>query len=261
MGYEVTNRSTQFGFGTPHGFNTPHRFPIPDNLVEEDLDFLFLNLASQLYPTGRAFYINENSNKEKLHNAINDSFVRLLEQARLVIDKNIPDNENFVEEDALLWEQRLGLFPNPPVSIEVRRNLIARKLAYPSGVQPRLSREFIESQLRASGFDVRVYPNRFENGETKTPNEVLGMGLTEVQHGGDSQHGIQHGATGFQVIANSLERETFSVGENLEHTFFISGGTIESRASVPANREREFRELVLKLKPARSVVFPLINFV
>lgn len=258
MGYEVTNKSTQHGDLTPHGFNTPHRFPI----LGESITDLKLSLTKDLYPTGRAWQIREKSNFEDFHVAINMSYIRLIQDAKRTIDSTLPDNDIFDEEDAVLWEYRLGLISNVFVSLEDRRVAILRKLAFPANIKARQHPLYIESQLQAAGFDVYIHENTIPY---KTPEEIVALVLTNVQHGVPSQHGsqFQHGSSGFDLIANSINsNEIYNVGgdENLWATFFISGVLIENPASVLLQRQKEFRELVLKLKPAHTIAFLLINY-
>lgn len=259
MVYQVTNKSTAHGLLTPHGLNTPHKFPEPTDAVTK----ILLILAKDLYPTGRAWIIPENSNFENLHKAIDTSFARLILDAKATIDSTLPDNDGFDEDDAKIWEYRLGLITNVLIPLEDRRQAILRKLAYPANVQPRQHPFYIESQLQAAGFDVYVHEN---TKPYRTPSDILALSLTNVQHGGDTQHAnsTQHGSGTFEVIANSLDPdEVFNIGGNdkLWATFFISGVNIEDIAQVPLERQKEFRELVLKLKPAHTVAFTLVNYI
>lgn len=265
MPYQVTDKSTQHGIKTPHGFRTPHKFPTDG---EDSQTTLFIGLAKSLYPTGRAFNLPENGTFEKLHKGLNTSMIRLVEDAKSIIDKSIPDNDQFNELDATLWETRLGLFVAPPIDLESRKTAILRKMAFPGNVKARQHPLFIENQLQLAGFDVKIYENKFfEGGQWvyKTPDEISATNLAKTQHGGDTQHGggTQHGSEGFAVIANSEDpNESYSIGgaANLWATFFISGSTIEAPATVPKTREREFRQLVLKLKPAHTVAYLFVNF-
>lgn len=266
MAYEKTEKSTQHGLITPHGYGVPHKWPLGDS--EDDITAIFADLARQLYPTGRAFYVKYNSVFYNLHKSLNVSFLRILEDAKSTIDSSLPDNENFSLEDADLWEYRLGLNISNTLPLETRREIILRKMAYPANIKARQHPLFIESQLQAAGFNVWVHENKFfEGGEWvyKTPDEVSTLEVGESQHGGPSQHGdsFQHGASGFSVIANSADPvESFSVGEgNLWATFFISGEILGDFTTVPEVRLSEFKELVLKLKPAHTVAFTFINFV
>lgn len=259
MGYLVTEKSTAHGNNTPHGYDTPHKYPETTDSITK----LLLLLGKNLYPTGRAWYMPENGDFENFNKAIDTAYARLVQDAKETIDSTIPDNDGFDEDDASLWEFRLGLITNDLVPIADRRQAILRKLAYPANVKARQHPLYIESQLRAAGFDVYVHEN---TKPYKTPSDILALDLTAVQHGGITQHGdaTQSGGGGFDVIANSLDaNEIFNIGsdENLWSTFFISGLNIEDIAEIPIERRAEFRELVLKLKPAQTVVFILINFV
>lgn len=153
--YQVDNNSTMHGFKTPHGFRTPHRFPVKSGTKEE-----LMALASQLYPTGRAWSLSELSLFNKLHAAINKSILRLTAQAYSLIDGTFPDNNNFTEDDAIVWEYRLGLVAGT-LTLEQRKANIYRKIAFPQNVKARQSLPYIESQLNLAGFDVKLYENIF----------------------------------------------------------------------------------------------------
>ncbi len=71
----------------------------------------------------------------------------------------------------------------------------------------------------------------------------------------------------FQIIANNVEPQkdaNYNIGNetNLRATFFIGGEEFGTRATVPEDRLLEFREMVLKLKPAQTVAaFVIVDFV
>ena len=256
--YEVTNLSTKHGLKTTHGLKTPHRMP---TILGENLGDIMSDLARQLYPTGRAWWIQKNSVFDNLHNAINRSFIRLIEDSEATLDSVFPDSEKFDINDCELWEYRLGLITNHSLSLEFRREAIVRKMAFPINIKARQSRSFIESQLKLAGFNVWVHENLFPY---KNPNDVIAISLDLVQHGVDTQHGLgtQHGYIGYDVIANdNVLIESYSIGSNLWATFFIGGENLGEVANVPSNRILEFKELVLKLKPAHTVAFTFINYV
>lgn len=252
MPYTVTNKSKQ------HGLKTPHRYPTSPEGSTIDM---FADLARQLYPTGRAWYMKRGGVFHSLHTAINRSFVRLVQDSQLTLDSIFPDNDNFSENDCSLWEYRLGLITNLSLSLEVRKQAILRKMACPGNVKARQHPLYIQNQLQLAGFNVFVHENTVPY---QTPDDIVSLGLAATQHGGDTQHGIgtQHGSVGFQVIANlSVPNESYSVGSNLWATFFIGGENLGDMANVSANRLQEFKELVLKLKPAEKVAFIFVNFV
>lgn len=247
---------------TPHGFSTPHKYP---SEVGDQIDILN-DLSIQLYPTGRAWYRPEGGIWENFHEAVNRSFSRLIDDGRSLINTNLPDNSDFTEEDAELWEYRLGLITNDTLDLETRKTAIRRKLGHPNNVKARQHPLFIESQLQLAGFNVFVHEN---TQPYQSPSDITAISLPELQHGGigpeETQHGnsTQHGGQSFNVIANSInEIETFAVGDdNLWATFFIGGEILGDFAEVPYNRLREFKELVIKLKPAHTVAFTFINYI
>lgn len=263
MEYVVTEESTVHGFNTPHGFKTPHRLP---SSPSQNLPSLMSDLAMQLYPTGRAFNMQKGGVFDLFHEAINRSFIRLIQDANFTIDSSFPDNDNFSEDDCDLWEYRLGIVTNSSLSIEFRKKAILRKMSFGRNVQARQHLDYIESQLQLAGFDVYIYENRFfEGGEWvyKTPEDITGELTNNVQYGGDTQYGIgaQYGANEFQIIANlSTPNEPFSVGPSLWATFFIGGPTLGSNAEIPLTRQQEFKELVLTLKPAHLVAYTFISY-
>jgi hypothetical protein len=185
----------------------------------------------------------------------------------LTIDSTIPDNDNFSLQDCALWEYRFGIVTNENLTIAQRKDAIYRRMSRGRNVKARQGRLYIQEQLQLAGFNVFVFENGFIEGGVKvykTPIEINGSSALNVQHGLDLQHGIgaQHGSVGSDIIANSNNpNESFSVGTNLWASFFIGGETLGEMASVDANRQIEFRELVLKLKPAHLVAFTFINFV
>lgn len=261
--YKVGNNSTMHGFKTPHGFRTPHRFPVKSGTKEE-----LMALANQLYPTGRVWNLSEQSLFNKLHQAINKSILRVAAQAYSLIDGTFPDNTNFTEDDAIIWEYRLGLVA-ASLTLDQRKANIYRKIAFPQNVKARQSLAYIESQLNLAGFDVKLYENIFYDDEgniiRKLPSEILDMQSSTIQHGGITQHGsgTQHGGGNTEVIANEANTENYNIGgvNKLYATFFIAGTTIEQIATVERTREREFRELILKLKPAHLVGYLFVNYI
>lgn len=262
--YEVTAKSTQFGLSTPHGAKTPHKFPLGEGI---DRSELLMGLVRELYPTGRAFNLPERGVFENLHKALNVSMIRMVNDARLTLDSIFPDTGNFTEKDAELWEFRLGLYVNPPINLEARKQAIKRKMSYPSNMKARQHPLFIQHQLQQSGFDVYIHENKFyQDGELvyKQPDEIIDLGFEPTTHGTPAQHGIgtQHGSAGFEVIANKIGVEGYGVGaDNLWATFFIGGPSLGEMAGVPENRKKEFRELVLKIKPGNTVAFLFINYI
>lgn len=157
---------------------------------------------------------------------------------------------------------------NESLDIQIRKDAINRRMSRGRNVKARQHINYLQYQLQSAGFDVYIHENGFvESGVLvyKKPQEILFLQPENVQHGGATQHGIgvQHGGVNSEVIANSYKpNEIYSVAdENLYATFFIGGETLGASTEVALNRQEEFRELVLKLKPAHLVAFTFINYV
>lgn len=252
------NSKTVHAFSTPHGYDTPHQYPFDSSGELEVLK----GLSVQLYPTGRAWYKSEGGVFEKLHEAINLSIFRLINDGRLLLDGLFPDNENFTIDDARLWEYRLGLITNESLDLQLRKSAIRRKLGHPNNVKARQHPLFIQSQLQLAGFNVWVHENTVPY---RSPADILSVSLGNVFHGEPTQHGNAtfHGGDSYSSIANNISQvESYAIGgdENLWATFFIGGEILGDMASVPSTRLREFKELVIKLKPAHTVAFTFINY-
>jgi len=229
-------------------------------------------LVAQLYPKGRAFKMVVEGYRESLHRAIAIRKEVLLNDILSTFDSAIPDNANFTSGDASAWEKRLGMVTDTTVDLEDRKAAIIRKMNYPGQYAARGHYLFLQEQLKKAGFAVFVYENRFDDGlggyYTKDPLSLGGTGVSNQY--GDFQYGdSQYGSYFDQIIANNLDAELdrgFDVGANLKSTFFIGGEKVGAEysgevADVPANREVEFRQLVLQLKPVQTIGYLFINYV
>ena len=71
--------------------------------------------------------------------------------------------------------------------------------------------------------------------------------------------------SGVTLCVNYLEEAkdaTFSIpATNYRTTFYISGNPITTFANVQSEREDEFRQLILQLKPAQTAAFLFVNYV
>jgi len=149
-------------------------------------------LAAQLYPTGRAFYMPKNGVANNTHLALNRSFIRIINDCQSTIDSTFPDNENFTEEDCALWEYRFGIITDESLGVVQRREAVLRRMSRGRNVPARQHKNYIEAQLQLAGFDVYVHENTIPY---KRPQDIIALAANNVQHGGTSQHGIgmQHG--------------------------------------------------------------------
>lgn len=245
-----------------------------------------IDLTRQLYPTGRAFKMPKDGDLEKLHVASNEVLGQAYTDSLSVLNSILPDNDNFTEEDAADWERRLGLITNISVSLADRKLAIKRKMNHPGTIPARQHYLYLQGQLQAAGFDVYVH----ENLEGLDPIMVLphvGFGdhgefnHGEVDHGdalsvysnlyqyishGEANHGeANHGDYYFKnkIVNNlsALDDLLFNIGQNYKSSFFIGGEIKGAFANVDTDRETEFRQLILKIKPVQTVGFLFINYI
>jgi len=227
-----------------------------------------LSITKKLLPTGRAFRFPPGGILEKVNKGLIEREGEAYIDALSVLDSILPDNDGFTAQDATDWERRLGLITSVGASLADRKAAILSKMQSPGTIIARQHYLFLQRQLRAANFDVYVHENRFfEGGEwiTKTPFEVSGFSPSDVRHKTELQHGqTQHGGGAYPKIANSTNSiidDTFSVGNNYRSTFFIGGEVVGSFAEIDDTRIKEFRQLVLRIKPAQTVGFLFTNFV
>lgn len=239
----------------------------------------------QLLPTGRAWNLPKDGDKfiESNSERTQELFTDILS----TLDSILPDNAGFSEYDATRWEQRLGMITTPGLDLATRKLAIARKLNYPGTIRARQSADYFQEQLRLAGFmDVYVH----ENPNNLSPENILLMngtvfqigdaqfgdgqfgntysyynGLFKIAQFGDAQMGsVQFGEYVFnKIIANSIfsELDKYFHYSNNDRTFVLGGATFGSFGTIDASREQEFRQLILKLKPAKTVGLLFINYV
>lgn len=225
------------------------------------------NLFRQLMPTGRAFKLPVNGYGDMLNNALSISENKAWTDALSTFDSMLADNSNFTEDDALDWERRLGLINGTGLDLAQRKLLILQQYNFPGDILARGYWLYVQQQLRAAGFDVYVYENRFfEFGVwvTKNPIEIAGSGGVDLNELADHQLAdAQLGGAWGALVVNSILQSvdaSFNVGSNLRSTFFIGGATLGAYAYVPLAQERQFRQLILKLKPAQTVAYLFVSY-
>ena len=231
---------------------------------------LILKLAKQLFPTGRAFKMPANSVFEKLEKGLAQSESRAYADGLSVLDSILPDNANFSQDDATQWETRLGLIVNSGATLSDRKLAIRRKMNHPGSIKARQNYLYLEGQLQAAGFDVYVHENRFSDGMggyyTKTPEDIIGLYDAGVaEHSDDIDHGdVDHGAVYDHLVVNNINEDkdsVFDIGDNYRSTFYIGGPYLGEYAEIIAERKDEFRQLILKIKPAQTVGILFIAYV
>lgn len=245
-----------------------------------------------LFPTGRAFRISENSVKEKIEKGTIESEVRAHNDLVSILDTILPDNDNFSAEDATRWEERLGMIVNDQVSLADRKLAIKRKMNHPGDIIARQSRDYIESQLQLAGFDVYILfdqnnqnpalvltqlpdYNCVQLGDSSQMSDDVQLGDVYTVYSNLFSNPVQLGdyqLGDFQLneqlylnkVANSIDEqfdETFNVAD-YSCSFAISGPDPNNFfASVPIERKEEFRQLILKLKPAQNCAILYVNYI
>lgn len=231
---------------------------------------ILMKLTERLLPKGRAFRLVPGGFTTGLYRALSLGEIRAVEDAKGVLNSILPDNDNFTADDAQQWEARLGIYSSELVPLESRKLAIKRKLNFPGNTPARQSYLWLQNQLRLAGFDVYVHENRFEVSpgvyESRDPITVSGeSSIAEYINHGEKDHGeFDHGYLLNNVVANGIDAEKdrgFSIGTDYDSTFFVGGLTIGSFSNVDAEREREFRQIILRIKPEQTVGLLFINFV
>jgi uncharacterized protein YmfQ (DUF2313 family) len=210
-----------------------------------------LKLSKQLLPTGRAFSCPEDSNFEKLFLSLSEVQADALDSISGILDKILPDNENFTASDAARLEKILGVSSGITDTLEERKQALLRKVAFPRNVKGRQHKSWLQQQLREAGFNVTIY----EYSDFKDL-------VSSVSHGDDTQHSydVRHGGlqmplyTGYVMnCANQDEEKEFSVTlESVRRCFYISGDNF-SFIPITSDRFTEFRNIIMKTKPIMTV--------
>jgi len=250
------------------------------------------DLTRLLYPTGRAFNMPRGGNFDKLHSALAESESDAYESASSILFSILPDNPNFTVDDAEDWERRLGMITNPAVPLPDRMAAIIRKMNHPGDIPARQSWDFLEQSLQLAGFDVYVHENIPETdpataiaagipelGEMGGAGSEMGeiemgsafsvypglfyiseMGADDSEMGAIEMGGIEYKNKVVNEINEYID-SLFPIVGNYRSTFYIGGQNFGTFADVDVNRKDEFRQTILRIKPAHSVGLLLINYI
>lgn len=222
--------------------------------VESGLSYVnyFQTLNNTLYPTGRAFWKPLNGVFNKVHEALAMSESRLHTTIVNLQNDIIADNILMTSDAITHWETVFGLTGKGTVLQRV--NAIKQCQGYPNNDLARQSITFLQNQFDLAGFDVTIH---YRVNNNPQPAEY---GLFTY---GEKTYG-QTG-TAYTVCANNID-ETLDSGvifdnNTLLYTFYIGGATLGTSADVPLTQKAEFRNLILKLKPAHTIAILFINYV
>jgi len=153
---------------------------------------LILKITKAFYPNGRAFCIPVGSVIEKIHIALSNSENKAYSTNIGLLNSILPDNDEFSQEDATLWEIRLGLKVNTSLTLTLRKKHILYKLRYPGNKLPRNHYEWMQQVLQSLGFHVFVHENRFRSETLVNQQEIdntslldtwLNLGQTHIKKG------------------------------------------------------------------------------
>lgn len=214
-----------------------------------------VKLKKQLLPTGRAFNVQVGSNFEKLLLSLADKESESLNDSLAILDMIIPDNTVFSVADAAKWEQVLSISGNDDDSLANRMAAIYRKMRFPGNVKGRQHKNYLEGQLQAANFDVKVY----EYGDIKDYFTNKNHALT-TEHSYNTTHGGGMAIPFYnEIVANYLDKDMETpvtpTIDNLKNIFWIAGDTFNDFPNIPPARIEEFRHIILTIKPLHTVAF------
>lgn len=253
-------------------------------------------LVQKLFPNGRAYRMPEPGNEVILYGLADGSvygndagelyqtynspiasggiFYRLMRALGLsvtqcyndiggIYSSIFPGDPNFTIEDARRWYNDLGLYDSGSVSLADMKLAIAQKQSFPFTPLNRQHVGYIQDQLRAAGFDVYVYANKFPG--PLTPGEVMnnthGRSISGYFQSGQNQYGELDATGAVTKVYNYIEEEKDAdVPLELRSILYISGNPITNVATVPAARKIEFRQLILKLKAAPMCAVLFVDY-
>ncbi len=215
------------------------------------------NLTRQLYPTGRAWWMRRNGMFNRLLRGLVVSETEMINQAKGLLNSILPDNDYFSETDATRWERALAIFGSSGLTLSERKLIIEDKIKYPGDIPARQHWLYLEGRLQNVGFSVYVHEN---------PSGIV---LQDALYGNVKYGEMLYGQTtaySGEILANYIDSSKDSdyiIGgqNNMYSVFFVGGATFPATANVPLSRKDEFRELILKIKPAQTIALLLINYV
>lgn len=259
----------------------------------------FVSSIKSLFPTGLFWSLNETSFIYKLFVGIGTFFSRAFSSIKEINGWMLPDNKLFSQSALEAWEVVFGIPINDSKSFDERYATISQRMSFPGEILARQSAVYIQNELQLSGFDVYVTYNRFPasevepemgseylemdsvysemNGSESSPNRFERRepeaGYTELianylnpdldANIFDAEISMDMDSDDSEMNSGNSEMSNF-VDVNrevqLRGTFFVHGATYPNLADIPAYRQDEFRELILKLKPAQLVGFLYINW-
>jgi len=227
-----------------------------------------------LLPTGRAFWTFPREIRNVFLRVMAKEDKRLVDDAETVKAGVVPEHNDFNTTHAKAWERALKLPISPNLTLSQRKAVIARKLNHPGDILGRGSSPYLNWTVQQAGFGVNLYRNRFD-GEAKFPDEMVGN-----QYWDDTEYGeAQYGGYGVELIANHLEpkrdindhfpnglSDMYAIGRKAMRAVIYIADDLQfdnsgnAYAQIPLNRRTEFRNLILTVKPSRSIALCFVEY-
>jgi hypothetical protein len=252
----TTDIDYPFGISTLNNqlyLTQPHEVRIYDLGETPIVDYSskFMRITRQLLPTGRAWWLAANSYISNIFEALSVSDSRI-ENDIINIKYSILADSNFMSLEAVeRWESIFAI--KSSTVIEDRILAINQRQSYPGNVLARQSMPYIQSQLQLAGFNVYL---------------SKGFDVSTAEYYDDCYYDdVIYDSTSdvFEIIANDVvvNRDAHFCLSSLDDyaIYTISASDIISNAQIQVERKNEFRELILRLKPAQVVCVLKVTYV
>jgi hypothetical protein len=186
----------------------------------------------------------------------------LIEFSDRILDQALPDNDNFSEFDCNTWERNLGL-NNSNLDLATRKTIILNRITKKDIKNYTNTKDYLQTVLRNSGFDVYVHENRVWNGTRHEAVNPIGSYYDAIVYDNFyyDDYGISYDSYVCNYINKAQEKPIVYNDYNQKaYSFIIGGATIGTYADVPQIRETELRHLILQTKSTHLAAFLQINY-
>jgi uncharacterized protein YmfQ (DUF2313 family) len=210
-----------------------------------------LKLKKQLLPTGRAFNCAPDSNFETLLLGGSTAEATAFNDSLNIIEGLFSDNDNFLESDCERWENIFGIYSSVNDTLANRKLAIMRRMAFFSNVKGRQSKVYLQYALQLAGFDCYIFEYDYIKDKITTIAHANNTFHSNSSYLGSS---VIPSHTGYimNCVEQSEENDLVITNDNLKTMFWIAGADF-SYFEVPIEREIEFRNIVLRIKPLHTI--------
>lgn len=225
--------------------------------------FNFYETMKRLAPIGEAYKLFKNTENEKLVRALAEEPGRIKDFYDLVQLSGVPDGN--IPADALSdWETFLNLPKNDSLTDEERNQRITGKYAGQGGQGP----DYIQDVMQAAGFPVYVFENIPPVDPTGLPGIVIHgpPNYTEKRRYDATLGGFTLGSktlgaflgTGIEPVEVAIPSDS----TKWIYVFFLTGPSgLGDFVNISADKETDFRNQILQIKPAHAWVLAQVNFI